>query len=325
MKNYFLAYRPFHCEYALRIIQEQLCDDENLIINHTEVIYKNADAKNLTFVPVPMALAGRIASLRGLRRRLNYEARSGRQISVFIPHTLGILANYSYYRLASKYENVKIKVFYEGVIVFYTYEHYYLKNLKHYVSRYIVSLFCGIRFKLDKRILNLQDERIAKIYSPFFNIKAPSQKMVKVELGKIEYTARPDTCIILGLKLPQKFDESMLRIIATIYQKIKELKVKNIYFKDHPYEKNDQFQKVALTSEVSLSIIEDQEPIEKIIDRYKPQYVFSIWSSGLINLKVMLPAEISLFSVVSKDLVESQNLEDLLRVFVETGIEVIWT
>ncbi|MBL7932755.1 MAG: hypothetical protein JNL60_12675 [Bacteroidia bacterium] len=323
MKNYFLVYRPFHYEYVLRIISEHHPGDDNVIVNHSGVEYKTS-AGNISVINIPRGFAKRMKLLKAVKKDMLQWAQADEPMAVFMPHTLGILANYSYYQLAEKHKNVTINFFYEGVIVFYDYQHHYLKNFRHYASRYFAGLLSGIKFTFDKRLLNLNSPKVSKIYSPFLSIDAPKEKLVQSSLGEIEYTINDDSCVILGLRMPARFDKEMTDIIRRMYSKIKELGIKTVFFKDHPYEKNEQFILIAKEEGITLSLIEDPQPIEKIIDKYRPKFVFSIWSSGLMNLKTMLPGEIRIFSVVGKEIVEDQKLTPLLDVFAKTGIEIIW-
>lgn len=324
MKNYFLVYRPFHAEYALQIAQQHLGSEEVVLVNHTAVRYPQPPSGTVRTVNFEQGLFARMKAIRAVKNEIVADLKSGKDVNVSIPHTLGLLANYCYYRLAPRYRNLKMTVFYEGVIVFYDYRHGYLKNYKHYLSRFITGLLCGMPFTINKHLLDFKDQRITKIYSPFLSINAPESKLVKATLGEIVYVPRQDTCVILGLKLATRFDPEMERIIGKMYETASELGANTVFFKDHPYERNELFQKVAHHKGIQLEEIKDPEPIEKIIDHYRPAFVFSVWSSGLINLRAMLPSDVRIFSVVGREIVKSHNLESLLKVFGENKIEVIW-
>lgn len=323
MINYFLVYRPFHLEYILSIIEMLPVSQKHIVINQSTAISKSElNNTQVEIINIPGSSFERIKSLRQIKSKILVDCEAGNEVTVYIPHTLGILANYAYNYLTSKYKNLKVNVFYEGVIVFYDYQHGYFKHFKHYFTRKLAAFACGIHFKIEKRLLDFYDERINLIYSPFINIPAPKEKIIHLPLKKIEFVPSEDTCIILGLKLSKKYDNELNRIIRQMFKRIDDSNVKTIYFKDHPYEPNEKFFEVAEELTKKLIVINSTSPIEKIISDFKPKYVFSIWSSGMINLSQMLPNSVKLSCFVTHKIIDNDELKKLMQVFESQNIEV---
>jgi hypothetical protein len=324
MTNYFMIYRPFHFEYAKKIIGSHLQTDSNILVNHynAEYVFDAADTGN-RIVNLPVKMYERALAIKEIKKELLSLAKAGKQMNVFIPHTLGILSNYAYFTLAASYGNVRVNVFYEGIIVFYKYDHHYFKNFGYYLSRWMVSFLSGIPYKVDKRLLDFNDSRVHKIYSPFLNLDAPRQKIVKTDLEQVDFVPREDTCVILGLKLENKFQEELKKIITAMYARLTELNVKRIFFKDHPSEKCELFQSLARELGKELFIIEDTSPIENIIVNYSPKYIFSIWSSGIINLSNILPGSTEIHCFVTEKIITGE-LKKIIEAFKQQNIKVTY-
>jgi hypothetical protein len=72
--------------------------------------------------------------------------------------------------------------------------------------------------------------------------------------------------------------------------------------------------------DVSLKLIRDTSPIENIVHLYKPKYVISIWSSGIINLKSMLPDSSLIYCFITKKIAEAPGQNQIVDVFEKQGI-----
>jgi len=325
MSNFFLIYRPFHYEYTKTIIENHFAADENILVNHYDSNYSVTPEIGIKEVlNLSRSILDRASEVKSVKKRLLKTARTGEIVNVFVPHTLGILSNYSFYRLAKRYKNVNIHVFYEGVIVFYNYDHNYLTNLKYYASRWLLSFLSGIRYTINKRLLNFYDDRIKSIYTPFINIDAPAQKIIETGLRKIDFIPKKEICVILGLPIGKKHDEELRRIVLGIYKKCDELNISRVFLKDHPSHKSEMFHIVAAELGIKIEIIHDTTPIEGIIQNYLPAYVFSIWSSGLINLSNMLPSSINIYSFVTHKITENPEVKKMINVFEKTSINVVY-
>jgi hypothetical protein len=316
-----MIYRPFHLEYAKKIINTYFINEDNILVNHyPSGISTTGIGSDITLINITGGAFNKVKEIRKVRKQLLEQANHDQKITIFIPHTLGILSNYSFFKLAGHYKNVKVNIFYEGIIIFYDYEHGYLKNAGYYISRWALSLLSGISYTINKKLLDLKSQKIDKIYTPFVDIDAPEQKIVEMPFDKIDYEPQQDSCIILGLRLERTYDEDVRKIIVAMYQMVKEENIKNIYFKDHPSEKNELFNVVADEMGLTLILINDTSPIENIIGRYKPKYVMSIWSSGIINLKYILPASTFIYCFITKKMINNAQQKQIVDVFEKQGI-----
>jgi hypothetical protein len=271
---------------------------------------------------VPTSFFARRLAFRSIVQEWREELSTGKDIQIFIPHTLGMLANYAFFRLQKTYPSLRVNVFYEGVIMFYSYEHSYWKNIKYFSSRYVSGLLFGIPYKIEKQLLSLQDDRIYKIYSPFLEIPAERSKIEKVDLKKVNFTPNEKVCILLGLDLGPGLDQEARKIVEAIFDRIQSEGIDSIYMKDHPSEKSRFFHEVAVERGVKMQLINDKSPIETIIGNFQPGWVISIWSSAMINLTNVAPTSLRLLAFVSKTAVASIGADELINVFEKLGIEV---
>jgi hypothetical protein len=320
-----MIYRPFHFTYVKKIIKTHLSHDNNVVVNHYNSHFKIVPDDGVQqMINLPQKFLQKAIGVRNVKKQLLKLAREGREVNVFIPHTLGILSNYAYYRLATKYKNIRINIFYEGVIVFYGYDHDYMENLWYYVSRWFVSLFSGISYTIDKRLLDLNDDRIKKIYTPFHNLDTSPGKIIDIGLEKINFEPQKKSCLIVGLKLDDKFMDELPRIIRAIYNKLDELQIKTIFFKEHPSDKCELFFTIAEEMGKKLHVINDISPIETIIADYRPEYVISSWSSAIINLSNMLPDTVGIYCFLTEKITAKAEEKKLVMAFREQKINVVY-
>lgn len=325
MINYFFVYRPFHFDYIKEVISTCFKRDDNFVINHFAANYQTTENDSIKQLEnLPESLYARTMAIRRLRKKIKELAEQNKELNIFVPHNLGLLSNYSYYRLAPDFKNVKINVFYEGVIVFYNYDHDYKENFGYYVSRWVSGFFTGTFYKIDKRLLDFYDKRVHKIYTPFLNIDAPKEKLVEVKLTPVNYEPKKNTCLLIGLKLEDRFKHNTATIIRAIYKKINDIGIEQLYFKEHPSDKCDLFYDIAKEFSRELIIINDKSPIEKIIHKYCPGYIISTWSSATINLSNMIPKSTNIYCVITKNMVDTEESRRLANAYSEQGIEMIY-
>ncbi len=323
MINYFLTYRPFHVTYVTEITTTKLFDDDNRIINHfSEPVELSSLSCFSRVLNVPVSFFARRAAFRTIIQEWQQELSTGKAIQIFIPHTLGMLSNFAFFRLAKAYPNLRINIYYEGVILFYSYHHDYLRNLKYYTTRYISGLISGIPYTIQKQLLNLYDERVTKVYSPFIEIPVQPEKIVKVDLKKVQFEPQATTCILLGLDLGKGFDADSRKIVNAIFDRLQAEDIQLVYMKDHPSEKSKYFYEVAEERGIAMKPIKDKAPIETIIGNYQPGWVFSIWSSAMINLTSVAPKELNLVVYVTKHAVTTIGTTSLMQIFEKVGVEV---
>src|SRR5690606_25602591 len=136
----------------------------------------------------PRSVQESLGQVRRLRTELDEKAGRGDAIDCFIPHTLALLPNYCYHRLARQYKNVNINVFYEGVILFYPYKHRYLSNWTYFLSRMAAGFLSGFIYIPQRQLIDLNDSRISKVFTPFTKLNVPSEKIVALGLDKKTYT-----------------------------------------------------------------------------------------------------------------------------------------
>lgn len=325
MINYYFIYNPFHLYYSKIIIEQHFKNEKNILINHSDLnSTKRIINKNTISIDLRRNLIKRIYDFRKIKKDIVKGAINGKNINIFIPHTLGVLSNYSYYVLSKKYNNINLNIFYEGLIFFYSYYHGFKRYYKQNIIYFCVGLLSGTYYTIKAKLLDLNCSRINKIYSPFMNIKAQKEKIIITNLEKISYVPNYDRCIIIGSPL-NDYSEIPSRLITSIYQQISCYNINEIYFKDHPrYKCKSQFLSIANELNLSIKTINTILPIETIINVYKPKYVFSFLSSSLINLRNMLAQDINIICVIPKRNGDKIPYKEFSKIFSNLDISVIY-
>ena len=323
MTNYFFIYTSFHAEFCRRIIDLHFKGAHNVAVNHFRRPFEAVAGDSVSEIRnLGIGFWERMRGIRAVRSQLVKAAASGDQLNIFIPHKLGILSNFAYHVLSKKYRSVRINLFYEGVIVFYSYDHNYSENLKYYATRLLSGFLIGIRYRIDKRLLDLNDKRIDKIYSPFTDLETDPDKIVYTPLKRISYNTEKGTAIILGLVLARKQQDDLRRIVNGIFEEVQSLGVTKIYYKEHPLDYSPLFHEVAKERGVELTMIRETQPVESIVHLYRPAHILSSWSSGILNLKCLLPDETSLYCFVTEEITKTTETKKLVSVFSRYGVLV---
>lgn len=322
MTNIFLLYRPFHADYCLEIVRQQQLD-ACVFVNHYSAQAFTTDLKNSQTINFAGGIFNKIRQTREAKKLIEQVLAKG-ATRLFMPHTLGLLANYSYYRLWKKHPQLQLVMFYEGIIMFYDYHHSYFQNIRYYISRFFVALLCGFLYTPQKKLMDLFDERIKMVVTPFDSVNAPKGKISLVSLPQIEYQPDVKTCMILGLRIHGKPEKESVKIIEAIFNRVRDLGFQRVLFKDHPAEPNPLFNSIAEKFTINLEIITEKVPAERLVSKYRPATIISIWSSALINLRGSLKATVTIESFVSDAIVESPEHKKILSKFEESGIRVTY-
>lgn len=167
-----------------------------------------------------------------------------------------------------------------------------------------------------------------KIYSYFselleckFNksiIKIPMQKLIK-------NTDKESIIIFLGQVVEGGMKENFYNKIDECFKYVSEQEQKRIYYKKHPREDVKLIE--PLLKKYDFRIFEDERAIEEVIieNKYNVEKVYSYYSSGLINLKLILGDNIK--CIAYKGLkyykINSDNAERLLSLYERLGVEYV--
>jgi hypothetical protein len=324
MINYFLVYRPFHLTYSKRIIIQYFKGNRNIIINHFNSNKNSYEIveNNISIVNISNNFFHRIDFFIKIKKEIQKNIKRKETINFFIPHTFGILANYAYFKLSRNYKNVNINIYYEGIILFYNYHHKLRLNFLSFIGRFITGLITGMFYTIKTNLLDLNSPVIKYIYTPYEKINAPKEKIIITNLEKINYIPNSDICLILAS--PLKTNETNDKLLMSLYLKIQNLQIKNVFFKDHPSEKSSfYYEQIASKMNIDINIIDDKSPIEDIIKYFAPKYIFSFFSSSILNLHVMVPSETEIICFTLKeDEMKHKNLIDIFSQF-EIKIEYV--
>lgn len=322
MKNYFLVYRPFHLNYVLSIIENKFSIGNNIVIDHFNTKMISPSNNTVEHILIDGSITNKMSRLLNIKKRMLLDVQKGKSINVFFPHTLGLLSNYAYYQLKNRYPQIKLNLYYEGVLFFKdNYVHKIIPNLHYYVSRVVVGLLLGICYRVNSRICNLEDNRISQIYSPLNPLKTNCSKLVLSQFLKIRYEIKRGCCLILGHAIPysSSIQESVIR---SVFLRVLNYQISYIYFKDHPFDKCIKFIELANEIGVELVVLNRFESAEDIVSKINPEYIFSPWSSSLINLRAIVPESVDIECFVNEEIVKKEGLADLLGLFTKQNIVI---
>ena len=239
--------------------------------------------------------------------------------SIFISHTSPLLDNYFFYVFPLEKYDVDLNFYYEGILSFYEYREPY--DPKKHLSRKLFGLLCGMGYQRNPVIFPAYDSKVHTIYSilPKFTL-GPKEKIKEISLLQERYAANTSNILIMGGKPTLLENEEVIQLYREMIKQIMmytgELK---IYFKGHHADKTNNFD-IANNHGISVEDITQSNPVEDVIEQYRPFAVFSYPSSGLINLKKMYHNNIEIYSFYKKS--KEQDLSKIWPIFKELGIHV---
>lgn len=284
--NIFICQTPFQLFYAFQLIRNfgktKYCIiHSNLDLSNYEI---DSDALLISTKDRNLSLIGSIVNYHSIFDQIRNFNKDESQVSFFIPHRGGLIANYIYHN--KKFLNVNF--YYEGVLYFYDYSEPYNK---HHVQRAILGLTIGFRYKYDKVIYPYLEERVKRIYTPIAELtKGDKEKLVEVKFKISNITENTSRAyLILGGAVP--YIKSLYEYaIETI---LKEDESAKIYYKGHAsfltHDKNyrDEFLKVSKKYNITFEELNILEPVEVSLTKVNVTHVFSYFSSALVNFNLI--------------------------------------
>lgn len=200
-----------------------------------------------------------------------------------------------------------------------------LRRIKCFICKLFNIDYCwNDVFKDDYLGISLAN----KIYSYFpelleerFNksiIKIPMQKLIK-------NTANESIIIFLGQVIEGGMKENFYNKIDECFKYVSKQEQQRIYYKKHPREDVKLIE--PLLKKYDFHIFEDERAIEEVIieNKYNVEKVYSYYSSGLINLKLILGDNIRCIAYRGLEYykINPENAKLLLGLYKRLGIEYI--
>lgn len=295
---YFLVNNNFHLIDAEKHLAE-LTDYKTALIkipHHLTISSKHSFDVELEF-PV---LINKLKDYFNLPRILKYHRAIRKALKdVKSTDTLIFYTEYEflthYFVSFFKKRKAKVILIEEGIPTYLAYTSKYDSDipLKHkllaYYSKYFLGYYYSKRVNLNKRIKNIiADNQIDKLLL-YTDIKIRRNVSVGLlESKKIEFKQLDDNSILFLNEHIYHFYvdfSDYLTIIDDILKNLS-LKFQNVYFKFHPSEK-DEFKnkiRVIISKHSKVSVVEDNQPVELMIEKIGAKYVSSFAAQTLLYL-----------------------------------------
>jgi hypothetical protein len=322
--NIFVAHTPFHVFVIDKIIKSYDLDKNvNFMIN--SIPLKEDYFDESIFIDKKDFFKKVINTVKAKRKILHYLNKKELNITFYIAHTDGLIDNYIYFSLMRRYENMKINLYYDGILSFYDYKQPYV--IGQHIKRSIYAILNGFLYKYSPDIIPLEEDRIHKVFNPLPHaVKnfAP-EKVSKFNLKPERYIEPiSKRCLILGGFFP---DMSTLQIIAFyefIIKKAIDEGMEDFFLKRHHSGTLEGFEEIEEKYKISFNVVDLDEPVEDVLYKISPSNIYSYQTTALINLKIMFEDSIKLTSFSPANFGGSEDTRSQIdKVFETLGIEVI--
>ncbi|GAA3566002.1 hypothetical protein [Snuella lapsa] len=325
--NIFICQTPFQLFYAYELINYLTKRSENkrFLIIHSSLKVNTKNTKNIDYIRVDNTAKlvksfFQLKKVIGALKEIVKENQS--DVSIFIPHIGGLLANYIYFN--NKFRKTfkcEVNFFYEGVLYFYDYKE---RFKKYHFKRIAISLFLGFLYRYKETILPYESDKISYIYTPLRKFtKGKERKKIEVQFNNSGSSFGKENFLILGgpVSYLKEFYNASIQEITTMK---KENNI--IYYKGHasfnthnPYYK-EVFSEYMKELDLGYEELDSNMPIELLIEKVKPFKIFSYYSSALLNIKLIYKDEIDVVCYLNSKEEVSSNILD---VFEHYDIDII--
>jgi len=297
--NIFICQTPFQLFYAKEIINHftvaNSVENTSLVFHSNLNLIPNDTANKIEYFNLgnERGVLNRFIRFKKAKNKVDKIIRTPAQnISIFIPHTSGVLTNYIF-NLKNTFDNKKVSLnlFYEGILYLYDYQEHFQR---HHINRFLLGLLLGFIYRRDKIILPKDSEKVKHIYTPIKKfttgdrsktIELPFEQKSPIEINPNQYLILGGPVVFL-----RKFYEDCIRQIAKssnqdfiIYYK------GHSSFETHYTQYKTMFHEIASKHKVNYVLLSSNEPIESLIEQIKPSVIYSYYSSALLNISLMFP------------------------------------
>ncbi len=317
--NVFICQSPFQLYYAARIIKFKVASTNGLkfCIIHSnlkcEEIIKDFPSIELLNSTLSGSPFKKVFQLRRIKSRIDYLAKQNDDLSFYMPHIGGFIANYIFFskKLTSKTD---LNFYYEGILYFYDYTEPYAI---HHFKRTLLGLIVGFKYRYRKVIFPYNAKDINKIYTPLkIKTKGPEHKLIEVLLTKDQKLPKKEKRAYLILGGPIEGLDAFFRKVIDQIINMSNDDVEIFYkghasFLTHNKEYINTFANIALESKITYKELDILEPIEKIVGSINISSIFSYYSSALVNMKLMQPKEYNLICYLNNKTALNQDIENV--------------
>lgn len=313
-KNIFIAHTPLQNLVAINIVNQ---------------FFKDEQYHNTLISSVPCKTKNVFNTIRTIRKNNNlkllwdtYSAKiyidksvKTQACSFFISHTSGLLDNYIFYELANNNTSLEVNFFYDGILYFYEYKEP-LKKIHD--TRKKIGKWLGISYKFTPKIFPYNSSEIKAIYTvlPKFTLGAKN-KLVKVAMQANTYEPNKRSALILGGKPSLLTNDEVKDIYKQMISIMTEQGFEVVFFKGHHADKSSNFERV-VGANFTYKDITQNNPIEEVIETYKPTHIYSYPSTALVNLKAMYGDKIDINAFYIED--KKSDIDYMTPIFEELKI-----
>ena len=330
----FICQTPFQLYYTNRLVHcfnEESNKAINFIIIHSGLCITNEEwIPNVSFIK----FNGSTSKLKNIAQILNIKnsihklilENDKQELDFYVPHIGGLLANYIYFnKKIEEKKNIHFNLYYEGVLYFYDFQ----ERLQiFHLTRFILSLCLGHRYRYCKTIFPYNSEKLKHIYTPLKKFtKGSKDKIKEISFPSIEKDITDihnNKSVFLVLGGPVDYiKEFYKKSLEEIVQK--NISQPKIYYKGHAsfqtHNKNykEIFSSIAEEFGVEYIEITEQLPIEKLFVDINPDVIYSYYSSALLNIKIISGNKCSIKCYISE---RHKLADELEKVFQHFQIEI---
>ncbi|GEM_PF-2439460 len=234
------------------------------------------------------------------------------------------LNNYFFFNFREKFKDDSILVE-DGILNYYSYT-LNSKRKKTFLIKRILFLFFGVPYRIvSGQLSGIDMEEVKKQYVRYPESAIFPEKAVALPIKKIEYLPLDNTVLFIGQDIleniigTEKYKLCFKEIIESIASVMGD--EFRLLYKPH---RNGTYQTASgmlgKAFENRYQLVLDHTPVEDLIVQIQPKYIFSFYSTALLNIKMSLPKDTTV-EIFSKPLDTTDP--KISQLFQKSGINII--
>jgi hypothetical protein len=230
-------------------------------------------------------------SLSNIRRQLTackQNLKSGGEVELYIAHSFNVFTQALIHELIENNKLKNLNIFPDGNLLF---NNYSIKLLsKEHLIKKIVSFFLSTNYKLFSGNIIAPFAPINTVYTYLPEVVCTYKHLKLIHMPKLlerKNENNSKSLLILGHRNQKLISATQLLTVIKSNNH-----VSNVLYKPHPRLKlaDDMFYRTLKSSFGSnMVLIDDNSPVESLVEYYPITHLFAVASSSLITLKILLP------------------------------------
>lgn len=235
-----------------------------------------------------------------------------------------ILNNYFFFSFRKKLLNESILVE-DGILNYYNYN-LNKKTKKIFRIKQLISFFFGISYKMvSGQLSGIDMFRVKKQYVKYPLKAIFPEKAIALPIMELKYKPLHNRVLFIGQDILENIlgTEKYVFYFKEIIGRIKEIMDEDFQLLYKPHRNGSYTTVLSLLDSAfgnQYELVLNNTPVEELIDEIKPNYIFSFYSTALLNIKMALP-ESSTVEIFFKPL-ETTDAK-ISQLFIESGINII--